>query len=96
MHLGEQAWQYMYSITIMAASGAGFLFPKAIPPSAEDLEDMENLDALMKVWYNRKERLFMREGPMRAEAIAHGIGEPAALGRVNLGPVAVSWCSQAL
>ena len=54
-------------------------------PSPEDLRDIQNLDTLSKAWHVRKELCFLREDAMEREAISHGIGEPAHLGRVDRG-----------
>ena len=56
---------------------------------------MEKLDDLRMAWHNREELVFVKAEALRVEALSHGIGEPAALGRVDhSGPLSFrSWPS---
>ena len=43
--------------------------------TAEDLRDIQNLDALLKDWFNRAELFDMQAQPLEREAVTLGVGE---------------------
>ena len=64
-------------------SGADLLAPRPPPRlSVQDLEDIKNLDGMVKAWRNRVDLFNLQAEPLRKEAIALGIGKLAAYGRV--------------
>ena len=62
----------------MGKVGAEFLNFRSPSPSAKDLEDIENLDALVMAFHSRAQLALLQTEHMRGEAIALGIGKLAA------------------
>ena len=54
---------------------------RAIPPSAQDFEDMYYLDDLIRAWRARKASAWNKMEAMKTGAAEHGVGKPAPLGR---------------